>query len=42
MSKNRLSNREAKKKPTMTLRERRAAKKSKKETKTFLGDERSR
>ena len=39
MSKNRRSNREAKKKPTMTLQEKRAAKKSKKQPKTFLWDD---
>jgi hypothetical protein len=38
MSKNRQSTKEAKKKPTMTLQEKRAAKKSKKESKTFLGE----
>jgi hypothetical protein len=42
MSKNRNSTKEAKKKPTMTLQEKRAAKKSKKESKTFLGDDRAR
>lgn len=42
MSKNRDSNKEAKKKPAMTLQEKRAAKKSKKESKTFLGDDRAR
>jgi len=42
MSKNRHSNKEAKKKPTMTLQERRAAKKSKKESKTFLVNDRTR
>jgi hypothetical protein len=38
MSKNRLSNKEAKKKPSMTLREKRAAKKTKKETKSLFDD----
>ena len=42
MSKKRQSNKEAKKKPTMTLQEKRAAKKSKKEFQTFLGDDRAR
>jgi hypothetical protein len=38
MSKNRQSNKEAKKKPIMTMKEKRAAKKSKKESSTFLGN----
>ncbi len=42
MSKNRQGNKEAKKKPTMTLQERRAAKKSKKESETLLGGDRAR
>jgi hypothetical protein len=33
---------EAKKKPAMTLQEKRAAKKSKKESSTFLGNDRAR
>ena len=42
MTKSRQSNKEAKKKPTMTLQEKRAAKKSKKESTTFLGQDRAR
>jgi hypothetical protein len=42
MTKNRQSNKEAKKKPIMTLLEKRAAKKSKKESKTILGNARVR
>ena len=42
MSKNRQSTKEAKKKPAMTLQEKRAAKKSKKESKTFLGETQTR
>ena len=42
MSKNRQSNKEAKKKPAMTLQEKRAAKKSKKESQTVLGSDRAR
>lgn len=42
MSKNRQGNKETKKKPTMTLREKRAAKKVKKESKTLLGEVRTR
>ena len=42
MSKGRQSNKEAKKKPSMTLREKRAAKKTKKETKSILDDVRAR
>jgi len=42
MSKNRQSNKEAKKKPALTLQEKRAAKKSKKETKSLFGDDRVR
>jgi len=41
-SKNHQSNKEGKKKPTMTLLEKRAAKKSKKESSTFLGNNRAR
>jgi hypothetical protein len=37
MTKERQSHREPKKKPTMTLKEKRNAKKSKQEPKTFLG-----
>jgi hypothetical protein len=36
MSKERKSNKEAKKKPTMTAKEKKAAKKSKNEAKSFL------
>ncbi|WP_260843149.1 hypothetical protein [Sedimenticola selenatireducens] len=43
MSKGQQSNKEAKKKPAMTLQEKRAAKKSKKETSSpFLGNDRTR
>ena len=42
MSKGQHSNKEMKKKPTMTPQEKRAAKKSKKESKTFLGKDRTR
>ena len=39
MPKTRKSSREAKKKPTMTIKEKRAAKKSKKETKAVFGSD---
>jgi hypothetical protein len=42
MTKERSSHREGKKKPAMTPKEKKAAKKSKKESKEFLGVERSR
>lgn len=42
MSKHRQSNKESKKKPTMTLHEKRIAKKSKKESRTSLGIDRLR
>lgn len=42
MSKNRQSNKEVKKKPIMTQQEKRAAKKSKKESKTFMDDVKAR
>ncbi|WP_260292026.1 hypothetical protein [Sedimenticola hydrogenitrophicus] len=42
MSKGQHSNKEAKKKPTLTLQEKRAAKKTKKETQPFLSHERAR
>jgi hypothetical protein len=42
MAKGRQSNKEAKKKPTMTLKEKRAAKKSKEESKTFAHTDRVR
>ena len=38
MTKERQSHREGKKKPAMTLKEKRNAKKSKQETKAFLGN----
>ncbi len=41
MSKERHSNKEAKKKPVMTIKEKRAAKKAKKETRSFLGNDRT-
>jgi hypothetical protein len=42
MSKGQHSNKEAKKKPTLTLQEKRAAKKTKKEIQPFLSHERAR
>jgi hypothetical protein len=42
MTKERNTHREDKKKPAMTAKEKKAAKKSKKESKEFLGVERSR
>ncbi len=41
MSKNRQSNKEMKKKPALTMKEKRAAKKSQKEYPSFLGDGRT-
>ncbi|MCW8903303.1 MULTISPECIES: hypothetical protein [Sedimenticola] len=42
MSKTHHGNKEAKKKPAMSLQEKRAAKKSKKDTQPFLSNDRSR
>jgi hypothetical protein len=42
MTKERKSNREDKKKPAMTAKEKKAAKKSKKESRAFLGNDRNR
>jgi len=42
MTKERSSNREGKKKPAMTLKEKKAAKKSKKDGKAFLTNEKTR
>jgi len=39
MAKNRKSNKEAKKQPMMTMKEKKAARKSKKEGKVFLGND---
>jgi len=42
MTKERKSNREGKKKPAMTLKEKKSAKRSKKESKNFLANEKIR
>jgi hypothetical protein len=42
MSREQKSNKEAKKKPAMTPKEKKAAKKSRKESRDFLGSDRSR
>jgi len=42
MSKTQHSNKEAKKKPAMSLQEKRAAKKTKKDTQPFLSNDRNR